>query len=275
MVWKRASDVHHPVRFCGAMDYLLIALAAAAAAGLTFFSGFGLGTLLLPVLALFFSVELAVALTAVAHFLSNLLKLALLGRHADRRTLMAFGVLAMVGAYAGAQVLLWLAGQQPLVSYRLGPLLCQVTAVKLTVAILLIGFTLADALPVRSTRVIGQGPLMAGGLLSGFFGGLSGHQGALRSAFLIRSGLTKEQFLGTSVVLACLVDLARLSVYASGFFWERLLDRPDILVTAVGGALLGTLLGNRLLPKVTLGTIRLLVTVLVGALALGLGLGVL
>ncbi len=257
------------------MDYLIITLAAASAAGLTFFSGFGLGTLLLPVLALFFSVELAVALTAVAHFLNNLLKVALLGRHTDRRTLVAFGVLAMVGAYAGAQVLLWLAGREPLVSYRIGPLECQVTPVKLTVAILLIGFTLGDVLPGRRTVLIGRGPLMVGGLLSGFFGGLSGHQGALRSAVLIRSGLTKEQFLGTSVVLACLVDLARLSVYASGFLWERLLERPDIVATAVGGALLGTLLGKRLLPKVTLGAIRVLVSLLVGALALGLGLGVL
>ncbi len=257
------------------MDYLIIALAAASAAGLTFFSGFGLGTLLLPVLALFFSVELAVALTAVVHFLNNLLKVALLGRHADRRTLVAFGVLAMVGAYVGAQVLLWLAGREPLVSYRIGPLECQVTPVKLTVAILLIGFTLGDVLPGRRTVLIGRGPLMVGGLLSGFFGGLSGHQGALRSAVLIRSGLTKERFLGTSVVLACLVDLARLSVYASGFLWERLLERPDIVATAVGGALLGTLLGKRLLPKVTLGAIRVLVSLLVGALALGLGLGVL
>ncbi len=257
------------------MDYLIIALAAASAAGLTFFSGFGLGTLLLPVLALFFSVELAVALTAVVHFLNNLLKVALLGRHADRRTLVAFGVLAMVGAYVGAQVLLWLAGREPLVSYRIGPLECQVTPVKLTVAILLIGFTLGDVLPGRRTVLIGRGPLMVGGLLSGFFGGLSGHQGALRSAVLIRSGLTKEQFLGTSVVLACLVDLARLSVYASGFLWERLLERPDIVATAIGGALLGTLLGKRLLPKVTLGAIRVLVSLLVGALALGLGLGVL
>ncbi len=257
------------------MDYLIIALAAASAAGLTFFSGFGLGTLLLPVLALFFSVELAVALTAVVHFLNNLLKVALLGRHADRRTLVAFGVLAMVGAYAGAQVLLWLAGREPLASYRIGPLECQVTPVKLTVAILLIGFTLGDVLPGRRTVLIGRGPLMVGGLLSGFFGGLSGHQGALRSAVLIRSGLTKERFLGTSVVLACLVDLARLSVYASGFLWERLLERPDIVATAVGGALLGTLLGKRLLPKVTLGAIRVLVSLLVGALALGLGLGVL
>jgi len=56
--------------------------------------------------------------------------------------------------------------------------------------------------------------LPLGGVLSGFFGGLSGHQGALRSAFLIRCGLSQEAFVATGIVAACLVDLARLAVYA-------------------------------------------------------------
>jgi acyl-CoA reductase-like NAD-dependent aldehyde dehydrogenase len=43
------------------------------------------------------------------------------------------------------------------------------------------------------------GYLPVGGLLSGFFGGLSGHQGALRSVFLLRAGLTKESFIATGV----------------------------------------------------------------------------
>jgi hypothetical protein len=34
----------------------------------------------MPVFAIFFPVELAVALTAIVHFLNNVLKLALLGR---------------------------------------------------------------------------------------------------------------------------------------------------------------------------------------------------
>ena len=57
-----------------------------------------------------------------------------------------------------------------------------------------------------------------GGALSGFFGGLSGQQGALRSAFLIRTGLNKETFIGTSVVSAVVVDVSRLIVYGVTFF---------------------------------------------------------
>ncbi len=65
------------------MPYLLICLAAFLASGLTLFSGFGLGTLLLPVMVLFFPIDLAIALTAVVHALNNLFKCWLLGRHAD------------------------------------------------------------------------------------------------------------------------------------------------------------------------------------------------
>ena len=44
------------------MEYAVVGVVALAASGLTFFSGFGLGTLLLPALAVFVPVEQAVAL---------------------------------------------------------------------------------------------------------------------------------------------------------------------------------------------------------------------
>ena len=77
------------------MDYLLICGAALAASALTLFSGFGLGTLLMPVFALFFPLSSAVAMTAVVHLLNNLFKFALLGRHADWKIVVRFGVPAI------------------------------------------------------------------------------------------------------------------------------------------------------------------------------------
>lgn len=56
----------------GWLELIILGGAAFAAAGLTFFSGFGLGTVLMPVLAVFFSVELATMMTAVVHLLNNL-----------------------------------------------------------------------------------------------------------------------------------------------------------------------------------------------------------
>ena len=80
-------------------------LTAFLAGGVTLFSGFGLGTLLMPVFALFFAIQAAIALTAIVHLFNNLLKLMLLGRYADRHVVLQFGVPAILAAFLGAWVL--------------------------------------------------------------------------------------------------------------------------------------------------------------------------
>ena len=65
------------------MDYLIISVVAFVVSGVTLFSGFGLGTVLMPTFALFFAVPVAVAATAVVHLANNCFKLVLVGRQAD------------------------------------------------------------------------------------------------------------------------------------------------------------------------------------------------
>ena len=101
------------------MTYFLVCLVAFVAAGLTLFSGFGLGTLLLPAFALVFPIEIAVAATAVVHLANNLFKLWLIGRQASRRVVVAFGVPAIVGAVVGAALLVALGEAAPVAEYEL------------------------------------------------------------------------------------------------------------------------------------------------------------
>jgi hypothetical protein len=107
------------------MKYFLICLTAFLVSGLTLFSGFGLGTVLMPVLALFFPLGTAIALAAVVHLFNNLFKLALLGRHADKAVVYRFGVPAILAAYLGAEALLWLSHLKPLATYQLGGAACK------------------------------------------------------------------------------------------------------------------------------------------------------
>ena len=173
------------------MEYLVIGLVAFLGSGLTLFSGFGLGTVLVPVFAIFFPVDLAIALTAIVHFLNNLFKLALLGRHANRRIVLQFGVPSILAAFLGAYALTMISKAEPLYTYELGSHIYQVMPLKITIAVVLIFFALFDVVPRLARLQFDSKYLFAGGLLSGFFGGLSGNQGALRSAFLIRTKLTK------------------------------------------------------------------------------------
>lgn len=257
------------------MTYLVIWSVALAASCLTFFSGFGLGTLLLPAFAFFFAPEIAVALTAVVHFLNGSYKLMLVWRHIDWSVLARFGVPAMGGALAGSALLVTIADSGALVRYSLLGRDVQITPVNLTVGFLLLLFSCAELWrPMRKMAFPRQyQPL--GGLLSGFFGGLSGMQGALRSAFLIKAGLSKETYIATGTAIAFLIDVSRLSMYA------RLLEAHKrefdyvLLTGAVLAAFAGATLGNRYLQKATMAGIQTTVAILLICVAVGMILGLL
>jgi hypothetical protein len=255
------------------MNYLTICLAAFLASGLTLFSGFGLGTLLLPAMAVFFPIDIAIALTAVVHFLNNLFKLALLGRFADWRVVWRFGVPAILSAVLGAQMLLWLSRLQPLLQYRFLGADFQVMPVKLVVAFLMVFFALFELAPQSGRLSFNLKYLPLGGVLSGFFGGLSGHQGALRSPFLLKAGLSKESFIATGVVITLMVDIPRIIIYTVNFHLLRLGETSLLLLAAVLSAFSGAFVGNLLVKKVTLRFIQLLVALMLLAIAAALGAG--
>ncbi len=255
------------------MEWVIVPLVALIASGLTLYSGFGLGTLLLPAFALFFPVSIAVALTAIVHMLNNVFKLALVGKHADRMTVLRFGGPAFLGALGGAALLVWMTRLPVPFTYELAGHRFDVSLVKVVVAVLMIGFALLEVLPQFEKLEFKPRYLPLGGIISGFFGGLSGHQGALRSAFLVRSGLKKEAFIGTGVVIAVGVDLARLSVYASYFANTDIRQHGGILAAATAAAFLGAFVGNRLIEKVTYRGIQLLVAAMLVVIGFLLGLG--
>src|ERR671910_244892 len=101
------------------MEIIVLSFAAFVVAILTFFSGFGLGTILTPVFMIFFPVDLAIALTGVVHFFNNIFKLILTGKKADKSILLRFGIPSVVAAFAGAWLLLRITDLPPLFSYEI------------------------------------------------------------------------------------------------------------------------------------------------------------
>jgi len=255
------------------MDYLVVCGVALLASALTFFSGFGLGTLLLPAFALFFPVEQAVAMTGVVHFLNGLFKLGLMWRHVDRTVLLRFGATALVAAVLGALCLARLAEAPPVAAYELAGRAHAITPVKLAIGMLLLAFATLEL--SQRFRHLSFAPrwLPLGGLLSGFFGGLAGMQGALRSAFLVRAGLSKEAFVGTGVAIAVLIDVSRLGVYAPALLEHGWALDHGLLAAAVAAAFAGALVGNRTLRKLTLAHVQRIVAGLLFVVGLGLVAG--
>ncbi len=255
------------------MEYVVIPIVSFGASLLTFYSGFGLGTLLMPVMAIFFPLDAAVAVTAVVHFLNNLFKLVLVGRKADAGIIRRFGIPAVLSALVGAWLLLRMQNLAPLFSYSIGSRACFVTTLKIAMAVIIMGFVILEERPFFTKLAIDPRWLPVGGVLSGFFGGLSGHQGALRSAFLVKCGLGKESFIATGIVIACLVDFSRLGVYATHRPEADWGKQGGVLALAVIAAFSGAWFGNRILKKVTMGAVQRIVSLLLFAVAVALGAG--
>ena len=256
------------------MTVLIIGIVAAFASLLTFFSGFGLGTILTPTLFLFFPVEVAIAISGVVHLLNNLFKIVLVKENINWATAVKFGVPSIIGAFIGAQILMRIPETTVLYAYQLGNKLCQVTPLKLIMAVLMLFFALFELVPYLKNLQFSRDKLTVGGLISGFFGGLTGNQGALRSAFLLRSGLSKEGFIATGIAVACAVDVTRLSVYFSRFVQLDLQKNGLLLIVATLSAFLGAYVGSKALKKITLSFVQMAVTAMIVVLSVLLGFGV-
>ena len=255
-----------------------LAVATFAKSLLTFFSGFGLGTLLLPVFALFVSVEVAVAATAVVHAANNIFKVGLLADHARRDVVIRFGIPAIAASFLGALALARVSGGGVLYEWTLGSRAFEVRAIELLLGVLILAFALFELLPGLRRIRAPDSWLPIGGALSGFFGGLSGHQGALRAMFLSPLGLSTGEFAATQAVIAVMVDLVRIAVYGWALGWLKgagtEVGIPWIPVAgAVVAAFAGAVLGKRLLPKVTIDRLHLIVGWLLVVVGVGLATG--
>ena len=190
-----------------------------------------------------------------------------------------FALPAALAAILGAGLLSYLNWVPEIASYEIGSREFAVTPVKLVIGILIIGFAMFDLIPALQKMAFDRKYLPLGGILSGFFGGLSGNQGAMRSAFLIKSGLDTKSFVGTNAVSAFIVDAVRLVVYSAAFYTARFEqidgDIRGLIIVAIVFAFIGSYVGSRLVKKVTIHTVQYVVGVMLVIVGIGLASGLL
>ena len=212
---------------------LVVAIAAVVAGGIAAVSGFGVGSLLTPVLAAKYGTKAAVAIVAVPHLVGTIVRFASLWRKVDLQVLIRFGALSAAGGLVGA-----------LLNARIGS-----SALTLVFAGLLL-FAGAVSLAALTERIRFRGKVAwAAGALSGLFGGLVGNQGGIRAAALLGFDLRKESFVATATAVALVIDGARLPVYlvTQG---RDIRDAWATIAIAVGGVVAGTLVGVPLLRRI-------------------------
>ena len=234
------------------MSPMLEAVAAAVAVlagAIAAVAGFGIGSLLTPVLAVALDTKTAVAAVSVPHLTATALRLWRLRGDVDRDVLVGFGLASAVGGLAGA--LLHARAESLSLRITFGALLLLAAASELT--------------GLMRRVHLGRPAAAAAGALSGALGGLVGNQGGIRTAALLGFRVPPVAFVATATAVAIIVDLARMPVYlvVEGEALREL-ARPIGLMCA--GAVVGTLAGERLLRRVPERLFRRMVAVLLAAL---------
>jgi len=247
------------------ITYFIICSAALFASILTLVAGFGLGTLLMPVFAIFFPLEVAIAATAIVHFINNITKLILVGKFTKWSVLGPFLLGAIPAALLGAFLLHVLGSADVLHQYSIGSVTGRITLVKIAVGAALIGFAAIEFWPRFDKLAFERKWLAVGGAISGFFGGLTGMQGALRAAFLVRCGLTKRELVGTGSTASAFIDATRLLFYfiaawsARNEAFDLGEGRVGVIIAASLTACAGSILGAQLIEKVTFAAVKVTV----------------
>ncbi len=182
------------------MEIFYIAFLTLIAAAIGTVTGFGTSTLMIPVLVMFFPPMEAIFLVAIIHWFGNVWKIALFRSGFNVRLLVLFGVVGLATSYLGASISL--GANEEMLLRVLGAFLA--------------GYALFVAF--QSTFKIPAGNITAlcGGGLSGFFAGMFGVGGAVRSAFLSAFDLPKVVFIATAGAIGLLVDSTRIITYFAG-----------------------------------------------------------
>jgi hypothetical protein len=221
-------------------------VAAVVAGAIASISGFGIGSVLTPVLSTQFDVRLAIAMVSLPHLAGTFVRFLLVRTHIDKDVLLGFGAASAVGGLVGAA--LQAVVQSSALAIIFGLLLVFAGLGSLT------GFA-------QRMRFSGRRSALVGGALSGLLGGLVGNQGGIRAAALLGFDVQREAFVATATAVALIVDGARIPVYLVTQGADVATRWPLIALLAIG-AIVGTVVGGRALRQMNEAVFRRVVGVL-------------
>jgi uncharacterized membrane protein YfcA len=229
--------------------FLLLVGVGVVAGSVAAVSGFGIGSLLTPVLALQVGTKLAVAAVALPHAAGTALRFWLLRHHVDWAVVRSFGITSAVGGLAGAVL-------QTRATSR---------SLEVVFGLLLILAGISEITGWMQRVRWGRTGAWVAGALSGVLGGLVGNQGGIRTATMLGYDVPKESFVATATAIALFVDAARLPVYLLTY-GEEIAGTWTHVLTLTVAVVVGTVAGQHILGLISQSLFRRVLAFLLLAL---------
>lgn len=226
------------------MFEVMVAAAALGGGVVASLAGFGIGSLITPLLAMRYGMHLAVAMVAIPHVVGTALRFWFLRASLDRQVLLTFGITSALGGLTGAILHSWIGGK--------------VLAYVLAALLIFAGITGLFGVQLKFSRT---GAWIAGAL-SGLLGGLVGNQGGIRAGAMLGFDVPKEAFVATATAVALLIDGARVPIY---LYTEgaALLNVWRVIAVATAAVIAGTILGRIILGRIAEATFKRVVSGLI------------
>ena len=221
-------------------NIVLLTLVSASIGTMT---GFGTSTIMVPVLSFFLPIPQTLLFVGIIHWFGDIWKMLFFKKGFNWKLIILFGIPGIITSFLAASLPITL--PELLLQRSLGLFLV------LYVAFLFFA-------PNWKMKASNSGALL-GGTLSGFFSGIFGVGGAIRSTFLTAFDLPKSVFLFTSGVIGLLIDSSRLSQYLlSNIKLNSSLTKTLILCIPV--SFLGAFIAKKLVDKIPQKSFRLFIT---------------
>ena len=229
------------------IEIILVTILTVFASTICSITGFGTTTISLPILLLFFPIHESILFMAIIHWFENIWRLILFRKGFNLKIILQVGIPAMIAAFIGAQASI----EMP--EYILAKIIGTFLLLYAVFFILKPKHKLPQNLLTTST----------GGIFSGFFAGIIGLGGAIRSAFLNAFGLLSISYIFCTNAISLLIDTARVPIY---FFNGTLLNKMFIwaIMLFIPLSFLGALFARKIVIKIPQKIFRIIVTIFLG-----------
>lgn len=214
-------------------------------------SGFGISTIMIPIMGLFYPLHLSLLFVAIIHLFGNIWKVIFFKKGANWKLILLFGIPGIGFSYLGAT--LSTGSPEELLKRLLGGFLI--------LYVLTLFLKQSWRIPANDRTCI------TGGSLSGFFAGIFGVGGAVRGAFLSAFNLPKENYIFTSGMIALFIDISRITKYlTTGTKLPR--NLIILLLVLIPLSFLGAFLAKKIINQISQKYFRLVIGGLLGLVAL-------